>query len=187
MPDQLGTRSQFVRKIVFGLLLVASALVWPTTAAVAESHDVHIVNGVPDPQQLSVADGDTVVFVNDDDVARAIFAQGEQRGDTIMPHQKGGPYGPFTGAGAEYDYQIDNANGPTGVIFVGGPPPTSPPPTTRPPTPTTAHPVTPTTAAPVTTTTTAIALPPATTVPATTTTTTTSTTQPSTTTSSETA
>jgi plastocyanin len=168
-----------VRRTVPVLILAAAAFMLLVPTAEAASHDVHLAGGLPQPQQVNVASGDTVFFVNDDNVAHAIFANGQQFGDTIMPHQTGGPYGPFTGDGAEYAYRVDSNTGPCGVVVVGGGSSSAcagPPPTTTKPT-TTAPPATTTTAAPATTTTAA----PATTSTSTTTTTTT---QPSTTTSS---
>lgn len=164
------------------MLTAAVVVALTASAAQAESHDVHIVANSPQPQQINVANGDTVFFVNDDNVAHAIFANGQQFGGTIMPHQTGGPYGPFTGDGAEYAYHVDSNTGPCGVIVVGAGSSSAcagaPPPTTKP------------TSTTVVTTTTAVA--PATTTTAVTTTstastTTTTTTTPSTTTSSETA
>src|SRR3954452_24613499 len=166
-----------------GMLAAAAVrLALPAPAASAGSHDVHIAGGLPQPQQLNVDSGDTVFFVNDDNVAHAVFANGQQFGDTIMPHQSGGPYGPFTGNGAEYAYHVDSNTGPCGVIVVGSGSSTA----CAAPTPTTSHP--PTTAAVVTTTTAAAVVTTTSTTEATTTSTssTTTTTEPSTTTSSET-
>jgi hypothetical protein len=107
-----------------------------------------------------------VTFVNDDDVAHAIFAGGVQRGETIPPHGVGGPFGPFQTGGSRgrFDYRVDR-NGPAGPIIVdpaGAPAPStsttaSTTTTTRPTTTSTSPFATATTAAPTTTTTTTIA------------------------------
>src|SRR3954454_22043813 len=123
------------------MLTAAVVVALTATAAQAESHDVHLVGNNPQPQDLNVANGDTVFFVNEDNVAHAILANGQQFGGTIMPHQTGGPYGPFTGDGAEYAYRVDSNTGPCGVIVVGagsssacaGPSPTTSQPTTTKP------------------------------------------------------
>jgi plastocyanin len=108
-----------VRTTFVYLALIALAVASASTRAYADSADVHIVNGAPDPQSLTVHDGDTVTFVNDDDVPHAIFAGGEQRGHTIEPHTRSEPFGPFdtAGQGGRSDYQVDE-NGAHGVILI---------------------------------------------------------------------
>src|SRR3954454_7969290 len=143
------------------MLTAAVVVALTASAAQAASHDVHIVGNNPQPQQINVANGDTVFFVNDGNGAHAIFANGQQFGGTIMPHQTGGPYGPFTGDGAQYAYHVDSNTGPCGVIVVGGgsssacagPSPTTTQPTTPKPAPTTTTVATTTTTTTVATTT----------------------------------
>lgn len=150
---------------------VDRAAAGPVVAAPAE---VHIVNAAPNPQELTINDGDTVTFVNDDDVPHAIWAAGQQRGRTIQPHTRSDTFGPFqtAGQGGRSNYTVDQDGAP-GVIVINGAPPTTaaPPPTTAPTTTTT---VATTTTKPATTTTTASTT--TTTKPATTTTSTTTTT-----------
>ena len=116
---------------------------------------MHIVNGAPNPQQLIINEGDTVTFVNDDDVPHAIWAGGEQRGGTIEPHTRSDTFGPFQtgGQGGHSDYQVDQG-GPGGSIVISETPTTTEP-TTAPSTTTTTTtvPTTTTTASTTTTTT----------------------------------
>ena len=125
------------------------------TSAAAQA-DVHIVNGAPNPQTLTINDGDTVTFVNDDDVPHSIWAAGQQRGRTIQPHTRSDTFGPFqtAGQGGRSNYQVDE-NGASGVIVISETPTTAapPPPSTTAPTTTTTAATT-TTALPTTTTTT---------------------------------
>lgn len=140
-----------MRTAIVALALIALAVGSGSTVASAAVGDIHIVNGAPDPQTLTVHDGDTVTFMNDDDVPHAIFAGGEQRGHTIEPHTRSEPFGPFdtAGQGGRSDYQIDE-NGAHGVILIQGATAESTT-TTAAPTTTTSRPTT-TTAKPTTTT-----------------------------------
>jgi plastocyanin len=122
-----------VRRI-FATVVVASFLVaLLAPPARAANVQVRIANGAPTPTQVTVDDGDTVSFVNDDDVGHAIFAQGVQRGETIPPHTTSGPYGPFQTGGQQgnFEYQVDR-NGPAGTIVVRGPVTTTSTTTTQP-------------------------------------------------------
>jgi plastocyanin len=146
-----------VRKAIVVCILIAAALgSWVGLAAAAPA-EVHIVNGAPNPQQLTINDGDTVTFVNDDDVPHSIWAAGQQRGRTIQPHTRSDTFGPFqtSGQGGRSEYQVDQ-DGAAGVIQISGPAPTTaPPPTTAATTTTTVATTTPiptTTAATTTTT-----------------------------------
>ena len=135
-------------------LVVASCLVALLAGpAHAANADVHIVGGAPSPATVTINEGDTVTFRNDDDVEHTIFALGQPQAAPIPP---GGAqeFGPFRtgGEAGRFDYRVDR-NGPAGTIFVQGPPPTTTPPTTRPST-TTAPPTTATTTPTTTTTTT---------------------------------
>jgi len=167
-----------VRKAFVVCILIAtvigSSVGRASAAPAAAPAEVHIVNGAPNPQQLTINDGDTVTFVNDDDVPHAIWAGGQQRGRTIEPHTRSDTFGPFqtAGQGGRSEYQVDQ-NGASGVIVINGPGPTTvpPPPPTEPTTTTTL--ATTTTAVPTTTTTTTA--PTTTTKPTTTSTTTTTT------------
>lgn len=166
-------RKAFVVCILIATAIASSVGHAPAAFAAAPA-EVHIVNGAPNPQQLTINDGDTVTFVNDDDVAHAIWAAGQQRGRTIQPHTRSDTFGPFqtAGQGGRSEYQVDQ-NGAPGAIVINGPAPTTvpPPPPTEPTTTTTL--ATTTTAVPTTTTTTTA--PTTTTTRPTTTTTTTTT------------
>jgi plastocyanin len=118
----------------FATIAVATFLVaLCAPSARAANVQVRIANGAPTPTQVTVDDGDTVSFVNDDDVGHAIFADGVQRGETIPPHSTSGPYGPFQTGGQQgrFDYQVDR-NGPAGTILVQGPVTTTSTATTQP-------------------------------------------------------
>jgi plastocyanin len=123
-------------------------------SAQAANAQVHIVGGAPNPAQITVDDGDTVSFVNDDNVEHAIFAQGVQRGATIPPHSTSEPFGPFQTGGQQgnFTYQVDRS-GPSGTIVVRGPVTTSTTATTQPTTTTSPYATTvvPPSAAPETT------------------------------------
>jgi plastocyanin len=111
-----------VRRLVVTVVLIALVFGASTTRASAAGNDVHIVNGAPNPAELTIQEGDTVTFVNDDDVAHAIFVLGEQRGRTIAPHTRSDPFGPFQtgGQGGRSDYQVDQG-GSAGAIIIAGP------------------------------------------------------------------
>jgi plastocyanin len=158
-----------VRKAIVVCILIAAALGSSVGRATAAPAEVHIVNGAPNPQQLTINDGDTVTFVNDDDVPHSIWAAGQQRGATIQPHTRSDTFGPFqtAGHGGRSEYQVDQGGAPGAIVISGAAPTTEPPPPTTAPTTTTT----------VATTTTAI---PTTTAP------TTSTTKPTTTTTTST-
>src|SRR4051794_24867331 len=110
-----------MRKAFAALAVATIAVALPATRADAANTVIHIVNGAPSPDQnpVTVNEGDTVSFANDDDVPHALFAWGVQRGETIPPHTTSGPYGPFVtgGTGGTFDYQVDQ-NGPAGRIIV---------------------------------------------------------------------
>jgi len=156
-----------VRKAFVVCILIATAIASSVghapVAFAAAPAEVHIVNGAPNPQTLTINDGDTVTFVNDDDVPHAIWAAGQQRGRTIQPHTRSDTFGPFqtAGQGGRSEYQVDQ-NGAPGVIVINGaasttqppPPPTEPATTTTLATTTTAVPTTTTTTTAPTTTTT---------------------------------
>ena len=159
-----------VRK-TFAAIVVASCLLTLLAApATAASTDVHIVGGAPNPAEVTVDDGDTVTFFNDDDVEHRIFAAGQQRGDPIAPGTST-VFGPFDTGGQRgtFAYNVDE-NGPAGTIFVRGPAAststTSTTATTKPTTTT----ATTTTTKPATTTTTATTVATTTSVASTTTT-----------------
>jgi len=161
-----------VHKALAVFLLIAIA-VGPSVGAsaaplAAAPAEVHIVGGAPNPQQLTINDGDTVTFVNDDDVPHSIWAAGQQRGRTIQPHTRSDTFGPFqtAGQGGRSEYTVDQNGAPGSIVISGAPAPTTAPTTTT------------TTTAPTTTTTTTV---PTTTTTATTTSTTTTTTKPTTT------
>lgn len=138
----------------------------PTPAAAATA-EVHIVGGAPDPAQVFVDDGDTVTFLNDDDVAHTIYAAGQPRGNPIPPHT-GAEFGPFQTGGQRgtFAYQVDQ-NGPAGTIIVRGTATsTSSTTTTLPVISTTRPTTTTTTTAPTTTTTTSTTEQPTTTTTA---------------------
>lgn len=154
-----------MRRSIAATAVAACLVALFAAPARAADHTVHIQGGAPNPAHLTVADGDTVVFVNDDGDAHTIFAAGAPRGDSIPPGGTG-DFGPFetNGEGGTFAYQVDDG-GASGAIVVPKsattPPPTTPP-TVRPTT----------TTVPATTTTTTTTTPPTTTsVPATTTTT----------------
>lgn len=144
---------------LLAVVVAATAVVALTSGtARAATGSVHIrPGGAPDPPSLTVNDGDTVTIFNDDDVAHAIFALGQQQGPSIAPHSSG-EYGPFNTGGTQgrFDYRVDS-NGPAGVIIVRTRAATTS--TTRPPTTTTTVATTTTTSttvAPTTTSTTII-------------------------------
>ena len=130
-------------------MAVTCLLVFLAAPAHAATAEMHIVDGAPNPAQLAVDDGDTVMFFNDDDVEHTIFALGQPQ--AVIPAHDRTTLGPFEPAGARFDYRVDDGGAP-GVIVVRGPdaPPPSPPPpasttTTTPRTTTTAPPATATT------------------------------------------
>jgi plastocyanin len=139
-----------VRRFAVTLVLIALVLGGPMPRASAAGNEVHIIDGAPNPAELTIQEGDTVTFVNHDDVAHAIFVLGEQRGRTIEPHTRSDPFGPFQtgGQGGRSDYQVDQ-DGPSGVIVIAAPSTTTTS-TTRTTTPPTAVPST-TTTKPLTT------------------------------------
>ena len=150
-----------MRRPVVILVLIALVLGALAPGASAAGNEVHIIDGAPKPAELTIQEGDTVTFVNHDDVAHAIFVLGEQRGRTIEPHTRSDPFGPFLtgGQGGRSDYQVDQ-DGAAGVIIIAGPPPsttstTTTTTTTTAPTTTTTKPATTTTTTSTTTTTTA--------------------------------
>ena len=143
-----------MRRPVVTLVLIALVLGSSAPSATAAGNEVHIIDGAPNPAELTIQEGDTVTFVNHDDVAHAIFVRGEQRGRTIEPHTRSDPFGPFVtgGQGGRSDYQVDQ-DGPAGVIIIAGPPTTTTSTTTTTTSTTTTAPTT-TTTKPATTTTT---------------------------------
>ncbi|HEV3225399.1 MAG TPA: hypothetical protein VGZ52_01140 [Acidimicrobiales bacterium] len=128
-----------MRKLLSAVGVAFVLVALPARPSAAATPEVHIANGAPQPAQLAVVDGDTVTFVNDDDVAHAIFSQGAQRGATVAPHTASAPYGPFRTGGSrgEFAYQVDN--GASGTIIVNDTQTTTAPP---PPSPTVAAPTT---------------------------------------------
>ena len=110
-----------MRKSIFAFVVLAFVVGVLVTRADAATSEVHIVNGAPNPQELTIQDGDTVTFVNDDDVPHAIYAQGQQRGATIEPHTRSQTFGPFQtgGQGGRSEYQVDEG-GAAGVIIITG-------------------------------------------------------------------
>ncbi|MEY2434089.1 MAG: hypothetical protein QOC92_3814 [Acidimicrobiaceae bacterium] len=122
-----------VRRTLAAVVVASFLVALLAPSARAATAQVHIVDGAPNPSQITVDDGDTVSFVNDDDVEHAIFAQGVQRGETIPPHSTSGPYGPFQTGGQQgnFSYQIDR-DGPAGTVVVRGPVATTSTATTQP-------------------------------------------------------
>jgi plastocyanin len=134
---------------------VSCLLIFLAAPANAATAEMHIVDGAPNPAQLTVDDGDTVMFFNDDDVEHTIFAAGRAYGDPIPPHGSE-LFGPFSTGGERgtFAYRVDE-NGASGAVIVRGPATTSPPTTTAPPRATTTTRPTTTTASTATTATTA--------------------------------
>ncbi|MEY2422228.1 MAG: hypothetical protein QOI95_2295 [Acidimicrobiaceae bacterium] len=142
----------YVRKL-FAVVFVTSCLsAFLAAPAGAASTDVHIVGGAPSPSQVTVNEGDTVTFFNDDDVEHTIFAAGQPRGGPIAPHT-GAEFGPFETGGERgtFAYRVDE-NGPAGTIFVQGPATSTSSSTSTTRAPTTTTVTTTTTTAPTTTT-----------------------------------
>ena len=115
-----------VRRAFVTLLVIAFAVAAPVPQSYAAGAEVHILNGAPNPSELTINEGDTVTFVNDDDVSHAIFEDGTQHGTTIEPHTRSVPFGPFETGGQDgrADYTVDQ-NGAPGSIFVRGSNPTT--------------------------------------------------------------
>jgi plastocyanin len=103
-------------------LCLLALLAAPANAATAE---MHIVGGAPNPAEITVDEGDSVMFFNDDDVEHTIFADGQPYGDPIRPHGNE-LFGPFetSGQGGTFAYQVD-AGGASGTVIVRGPAATS--------------------------------------------------------------
>ena len=133
-------------------LLVAA----PATAA---NTQVHIAGGAPNPAEVTIDEGDTVTFFNDDDVEHRIFALGQDQSGPIAPGSSL-DVGPFQtgGQGGRFDYRVDQ-NGPAGAVLVRGPAtsPTSSTTSTTKPTTTTAKPTTTSTTSTTTSTSTTVA------------------------------
>src|SRR5256885_4500555 len=87
LPDRCVRAS--LAAVVVAIFLITLA---PLPAAAATT-EVHISGGAPDPAEVTIDEGDTVTFLNDDDVEHQIFAAGQPRGDPIAPHT-GAEFGP---------------------------------------------------------------------------------------------
>ena len=149
-----------MRKTVW-TVVVASCLLTLLAAAsaTAATTQVHIAGGAPNPAEVTIDEGDTVTFFNDDNVEHRIFALGQDQSGPIAPGSSL-DVGPFQtgGQGGRFDYRVDQ-NGPAGAILVREPAtsPTSSTTSTTKPTTTTAKPTTTSTTSTTTSTSTTVA------------------------------
>jgi plastocyanin len=132
---------RFTTAVVLALGVTAAGWIGAAAPASAAQFDIHISGGAPSPSTLTIDPGDTIVYVNDDDVSHTIFADGRPQDDPIPPGGQSNQFGPFDAGGqqATYGYRVD-ATGPSGTIILRGtvpttttsPPPPVPPSTTAP-------------------------------------------------------